>query len=280
MSSLKRILLAAAVALGATSAAAAVHIVNVNAGMTFTPANLDICLGDTVTWQWSGSSGLHTVTSADRTFPCDANGAWDSGPLNSGTFSHTFTSLPPQCAADDSPGAETCSYVCTIHCGMMSGVITVNTDLPAGGVGISRSKLRIAHDPTQGRGGTIIGVETLDGTRFRDAVPGTTDLKLILDGPGLPDPISDTIHLNENRGDFTASSSGNDADAVSIVLVKLIVGSDPTLAKLTLKYETNGFDVGAAGPLTATVEISHVVPANCAGGSVPVISSGSAPVKH
>ena len=52
----------------------------------FSPYNLNVHVGDTVTWTWSNPSEVHSTTSL--------TGGWDSG-VHHGpfTFSHTFTQV-------------------------------------------------------------------------------------------------------------------------------------------------------------------------------------------
>ena len=272
MNSLRTPLFSAAAAALALSAFAATHTVNVDDN-NFSPSNLTICLGDTVTWNWVGGNGHSTTSGSGCSLP---NGTWDSGVMGNGsTFSVTFTSIPAACATDNSSGDNTCSYYCIPHCSMMTGVISIN-DAPSGGVGISRSKLRVTSDPTQGRGGTILGVETLDGVTFNDVDSGTTTLMLTLSAPMLA-PVSSTVSLSDVRGDFTGRFATNDSQPVSISTVRITGTGDVTMDKLTLKYETNGFDLTTVGPLTAAVTITHVVSTpGC--GSVTVTSTGSSAV--
>ena len=87
----------------APPARGATHSVQIGDGF-FSPANLTITVGDTVTWT-NVDDSAHTAT-AD-------GGGFDSGTMNSGgTFSQTFTS------------AGTFSYVCEFHDEMV-GTITV-----------------------------------------------------------------------------------------------------------------------------------------------------------
>ncbi len=73
-------------------------------GMSFSPSNLTVKVGDTVTWN-NDDNTTHTVTSEDDKF--------DSGTLSKGkTFSFTFTE------------AGTYSYKCELH-SQMRGTITV-----------------------------------------------------------------------------------------------------------------------------------------------------------
>jgi plastocyanin len=71
----------------------------------YTPPNVTISAGGTVTWTWAGANS-HTVTSN--------TGAFDSSPpKTSGTFSFTF------------PTAGTFPYHCLVHGLVMSGTVTV-----------------------------------------------------------------------------------------------------------------------------------------------------------
>lgn len=67
----------------------------------FEPANLEIAVGDEVTWSWEGSAAHDVV-----------GDGFDSGVQREGAFSHTF----------DEPG--TYDYECQLHNGM-DGRITV-----------------------------------------------------------------------------------------------------------------------------------------------------------
>lgn len=91
-------------------AVAATIPVAVGPGFNFTPANVTVAPGDTVTWTFFAT---HTSTSDN---PAAAE-AWNSGVLSSGTFSHTF----------NTPG--TYPYYCSIHSfpggSFMNGVVTV-----------------------------------------------------------------------------------------------------------------------------------------------------------
>jgi len=82
--------------------------VNVGPGMTFSPVNITINAGQTVTWVWVGSG--HSTTSD--------TGLWDSGVQIAGfMFAHTF------------PSAGSFPYHCVIHGAPggvgMSGTVTV-----------------------------------------------------------------------------------------------------------------------------------------------------------
>jgi plastocyanin len=77
----------------------------------FSPANMMVSKGTTVTWSWKGNSN-HTVTSGE---PNDdsAGSLFDFGPMNSGSAQFTFNN------------SGTFHYFCRIHGASMSGTITV-----------------------------------------------------------------------------------------------------------------------------------------------------------
>jgi plastocyanin len=84
---------------GAPSSTNAVTVANNN----FSPANVQVSVGTTVTWTWSQDAITHNVTFVDGT---------QSGDKGAGsTFSRTFST------------AGTFNYSCTIHPGMNGSVL-------------------------------------------------------------------------------------------------------------------------------------------------------------
>jgi len=75
----------------------------------YTPANLTVSKGTTVTWTWNGRTD-HSVTSGTAGAP---DGLFDSGIKNSGSFSFTFNNT------------GTFPFFCRVHGAMMQGNITV-----------------------------------------------------------------------------------------------------------------------------------------------------------
>lgn len=95
---------------GPSPTRAATHSVGINDGF-FSPANLTITVGDTVSWTNTDDSP-HTVTAN--------GGAFASGNLDGGaTFSWTFTS------------AGTFTYVCSYHDEMVGTITVVAAPAPA-----------------------------------------------------------------------------------------------------------------------------------------------------
>ena len=270
---IRRIVLFAAACLAAAPTLAATTMVEVRDNF-FSPSSVTICVGDTVVWEWTGNNP-HTTTSGDG---CAAgNGVWDSGVQGTGfSFSHTFGAVPPECATDSDGADQTCSYYCTVHCPAMTGTVTV-MEAPAAALGLSKNSLRVSSDPTQGRGGTVNGVEMLDGAFFSDVVDGSTELTLTLSAPGLPVPVTSTVPLADTRSGFGGRFPQNESQDLNIRVAKITEGRDPDVAKVGIKYETNNFDLTAVGPLTLTVEISHVIGGDC--GQFAVVATASGPVQ-
>jgi plastocyanin len=79
--------------------------VTVQGSLSFSPADIQVVPGASVTWTWASGAGEHNVT-----FPSTAIA--DSGNLTSGTFT---TAMPT------APG--TYNYSCTIHSGMNGSVL-------------------------------------------------------------------------------------------------------------------------------------------------------------
>ena len=77
---------------------------------SYSPRTVTISVGDSVTWQWVGSSS-HTVTHGT---PGNPGGLFNNGPKSSGTFGYRF----------NAPGSI--PYYCTVHAPMMTGTVTVN----------------------------------------------------------------------------------------------------------------------------------------------------------
>jgi plastocyanin len=91
------------------------------AGNSFTPKNLNITVGDTVTWTWP-AAGFHNVTSGLGGAP---DGHFTSGsPVFGGTLSVTFT----QAFLDAHPvQGNLYNYFCDVHVSFgMEGAIRVN----------------------------------------------------------------------------------------------------------------------------------------------------------
>lgn len=113
----------AASLLASTSAWAANHNVAVggSAGFVFTPASLDVLVGDTVTFTNAG--GFHNVASTNQnpgagfTFRCAVDCAGNGGGSDA-TWTAVIT-IPESAGHSDIP------YLCEVHGQQMSGILRV-----------------------------------------------------------------------------------------------------------------------------------------------------------
>lgn len=141
------VVLLSLLALAADGLGAATHTVDVGPGMVFTPTNLSVEEGDTVTWNFLEPT--HTTTSDATTGP----EVWNSGIVPAGgTFSHVFSTVgshPYHCATHSFPGGF-----------FMNGVITVTAPPPP-----PPPPMLTTVSPTSGptAGGTLV---TLGGNNF------------------------------------------------------------------------------------------------------------------
>lgn len=81
--------------------AAADQSVAVGPGLSFSPSDITISPGETVTWTWAGV--FHSSTSDSQTGP----EVWDSGIISTGSLSHTFHTpgrYPYYCRVHSFPG--------------------------------------------------------------------------------------------------------------------------------------------------------------------------------
>jgi plastocyanin len=131
-----------AVLLTASAARAADVTINV-VDNSFSPRNVTIQAGDTVTWI-NSNQGLHNVASTDASFR-------SGNPSGNWTFSHTF------------PAAGSFQYVCEVHEAMgMTGTVTVE----AGGGNDQPGTLRFAqasYTVSEGAGHATITVSRING---------------------------------------------------------------------------------------------------------------------
>lgn len=137
----------------ATPLEAAEHLVTANPDNTFTPADLTIEVGDTVTW--SNNGGTHNVAATDGSFRCaqGCDGSGGSGTPSSAAWSFSLTF--------DMPGVV--DYVCELHAGIgMTGTITVQATQPEepGSLRFTTTTLQVAENAGQGS----IGVERVAGS--------------------------------------------------------------------------------------------------------------------
>ena len=236
------------------------HTIN-TAGMTFSPNNLTINIGDTVNWVNTG--GFHNVNATLSTFPLNPEGFGNS--LGSGwTFTHVF-SLP-----------GTYNYQCDPHAGSgMTGVIFVNGDLFISeyGEGSGYNKYIEIYNPT------ATSVDLSDYQIWKVTNGGSwPEYTLNLSGNLADGDVYIIYHISSNidpiissAGDIAWSqASWNGDDAVGLakngVLIDVIGedGPDPG----------NGWDV--AGITDATKDHTLVRKCSVTGGNTNwIVSAGT-----
>lgn len=144
----------------ALPAAAAEHTVEARPDNTFSPKNLEIEAGDTVTWVNMG--GLHNVVDESGSFRCaqGCDGAGGDGDPSSSSWSFSLTF--------DDPGEV--KYFCEVHASLgMSGTVTVNpkTTSQPGTLGFSMKSDTVAENAgsvtvTVNRSGGTDGAVSVD----------------------------------------------------------------------------------------------------------------------
>lgn len=97
----------------ASSALAEVHLIETS-GLTFTPNDLTIAVGDSVTWS-NAEGGFHNVAAKDDSFRCAVTCEGDGGNPSSSTWMFTLTFRT----------AEEVEYFCEAHGPSMNGVVHV-----------------------------------------------------------------------------------------------------------------------------------------------------------
>jgi plastocyanin len=136
--------------------------VNIGPGNAFSPPDVTITPGETITWTWLAP--LHSTTSDSPIGP----EVWDSGVQNSGTFTHTFSTpgdYPYYCSVHSFPGGT-----------MMNGIIRVSSPPP------SLTVTQVS--PPAGVPGitvTISGTGFVNGATVRFGVTGATGVIFVND---------------------------------------------------------------------------------------------------
>ena len=146
----------------ASTALATEHVVT-QSGFTFSPASINVAVGDTVRFVRTG--GTHTVTSGTG---CTSSGLFNS-PLSAAVRSYTW-------AVPASVAGTVVGYYCVPHCGSnMVGSITVAAAAPSpdidGSGNVNASDLAMLLGNWGGKGNTDLD---------QDGVTGASDLSILL----------------------------------------------------------------------------------------------------
>lgn len=155
-----------------------VHVVN----MTFSPQNITINPGDSVTWIFDEAN--HTTTSGSE---CTKDNIWDSGTKGTGTsFTVPFSST-----------LKTYSYFCKNHCPTMEGTVTVSdiSGMQEGALSAQKNGLQNYPNPFTGTtsfsfyaeksGKGVLDIYTVEGKKMTSlnitAVSGQNTIPVSLD---------------------------------------------------------------------------------------------------
>ncbi|HVT59691.1 MAG TPA: Calx-beta domain-containing protein [Thermoanaerobaculia bacterium] len=263
---LRLALLGASLTFALTPAArAAGHNVSATSSATFSPANLTINVGDSVTW--TNASGLmHNVTADNGSFRC-ANGCDGAGgdgtPSGAWTFTKTFNQ------------AATIAYHCEIHGASggigMSGTLTVQAASAPGTLGFSSSSFSVPENGGHatifvGRSGGSSGMVSVSyATNDGSAVAGTHYMaasgslswaggdssQKSFSVPVLDDGVNDSTHTVN----LTLSSPGGGATLGQSTAALAITDTDsPPAPSGTIQFSSAAYSVAEnAGSVTITV---------------------------
>ena len=102
------------------------HVV-ITATQSFIPNTISVNYGDSVTFDWAGTSAYHNVQSANSLFDCslDNGDRFTSGNVVAGPFSYVLNVTEENGFSSDQPG-QSYFYNCQVHCLTgMAGSLTV-----------------------------------------------------------------------------------------------------------------------------------------------------------
>jgi uncharacterized protein (TIGR03118 family) len=223
--------------------AATTHVDIIDFG--FSPQDVSIAVGDTVTWKNTGSF-THTTTSGTTTGGVrHPDGQWDSGSLPPGqSFSRVFTK------------AGAFPYYCTPHFTIMTGKVTVQaaanvppvvsiTSPADGATFISPANVTIQATASD-KDGTVTKVEFFDGTSSLGSV--TTA------------PYAKTVTLYAGTHALTAAATDNGGSTTTSAAVTVTVNTTPItnpiaahIVKDNITIELQTIVDGLTAPLSLAV---------------------------
>ena len=218
--------------LAAGAASGANHVI-VTVGNSFSPVNLTIEAGDTVTWRNSGL-GFHNVDADDGSFTCangcDGEGGNGSPASNLWQFTRRF----------DTPGNV--GYHCDVHLGVgMAGNITVTPSVPdmPGQLRFAQASAQVNEDD----GSATFTVNRVNGDDGAVSVSFATS-------NGSAQAGSDYTAAN---GTLSWGDGDDDPRTISVPILDDDVDENNETVNLTLSNPTGGATLGS--PSTATLTI-------------------------
>lgn len=237
----RAILLGAIVFYPALTRATTVEVLVANNGLTFSPSNVNIQVGDTVKWTWVGSG--HSTTSGT---PGSPDGNWNSGILSSGqTFSHTFDA------------AGTFPYYCMPHgacCNMIGSVaVTGASPTPTPTPSATPATGTLANISTR------LAVETGDNVLIGGfIITGVDPISVLVRaiGPSLPvtGPLADpTLELHDGTGATIASNNDwMDAPNEQEIIDTTIPPADPSESAILMDLPPDSYTAIVSGMNSGT----------------------------
>ena len=171
------------------TASAANHVVTAQSNLTFSPSNLTIDAGDTVTFQNGG--GIHNVVSdpgSVTSFRCanGCDGAGGNGNLSGASWSATVTfptagTIGYFCQAHGAPGGSGMSGTITVNAVAVPALSISNASLSEGNSGTKLATFTISLSQTSGSAVTY-NIATTNGT----ATAGSDYVASSLTGQSIP----------------------------------------------------------------------------------------------
>jgi glucose/arabinose dehydrogenase/plastocyanin len=223
--------------------AATVHVDIIDFG--FSPQDVAVRVGDTVTWTNTGSFN-HTTTSGTTSGGPHPDGLWDSGYLSSGaSYSHTFTQ------------AGTFPYYCAPHYTHMTGTVTVQPPAnvaplvsitsPANGVSLASPANVAVQASASDKDGTVAKVEFYVDENSVGSVTASPYAKTVTLYPGT---YVLTAAATDNAGATTTS------DPVIVIVAVGAAIADPLpnrIPKADVAIELQTIADGLIAPLGLAV---------------------------
>ncbi len=255
-------------ALPGAAASAAEHTVRARPNNTFSPRDLVIEAGDTVTWVNDG--GLHNVSASNGSFRC-ANGCDGSGGDGDPSASAWSFSL-----VFNDPGMN--NYICEVHASIgMVGSVMVNekTVTEPGTLGFSQSSLQVGEDDgpvtvtvnrTGGTDGTVsVAYSTSNGSAMAGS-DYTANSGTLAWGNGDGAVKSFTVAITDDSDDesdetfnvmlMSPTGGAGLGTSAATVTIEDDDESGPTLRPGRLRYASSLFEAGE-GDATATISVTR-----------------------
>jgi len=177
-------------------------------GMSFTPQDLNITVGDTVVW--NATEGFHNINGSTTTFPSNPESFFNGAPAGSPwTFSHVFTI------------AGTYDYQCDVHFSMgMVGTITVAEAIDCSPDTICPQLAFDYNFPCGGETGTVTNVSTGVDSAATYYIDLNDDGSIEFSLPAIDFPTDSSFTVVAGTATFTVIvvNSNNCSDTLTLTV--------------------------------------------------------------